>query len=360
MTQASYPENCEKLEKLMQKAGISSLEELSRISGVSRWQLIRLEYGLLPKMSIEFLVKLSVSLQVPLNELVSLFYTDGAVFQSETEKSALEQEIAQLKALQKDYQNLQEEIETLQHKYQNFQQEKQQEIELLQQNYQNLQQEKQREIEALQVDYQNLQQEKQQEIEALQQNYQNLQREKQQEIEALQWDYQNLQQETEKEKETLTREYQKLQQTLEQQRENLTQEFQRSSLQLLESWLIQWPTAALAAQRNPKLQAIKLLPLLKPVVNLLKHWGVEAIASVGEQVPYNPRCHELMEGTAEPGDLVKVRYVGYRQGDHLLYRAKVSLVPPSQAEAPEKQVETKDIKIVSATDTVFDPPIESD
>jgi hypothetical protein len=31
-----------------------------------------------------------------------------------------------------------------------------------------------------------------------------------------------------------------------------------------------------------------------------------------------------MEGNAQPGDFVKVRYVGYRQGEKLLHRAKVS------------------------------------
>jgi len=58
----------------------------------------------------------------------------------------------------------------------------------------------------------------------------------------------------------------------------------------------------------------------------LEHWGVESIAPVGAQIPYNPQQHQLMEGTAEPGEPVKVRYTGYRQGDKLLYRAKVSLV----------------------------------
>lgn len=124
----------------------------------------------------------------------------------------------------------------------------------------------------------------------------------------------------------LRQEYQRLQQQLEKQREKLEQEFQLSSLQVLESWLLQWPTAAAAAQNNPQLPAQRLLPLVKPVEQLLEKWGVEVIASVGEEVPYHPQWHQLMEGTAEPGESVKVRYVGYRQGNKLLYRAKVSPV----------------------------------
>lgn len=131
---------------------------------------------------------------------------------------------------------------------------------------------------------------------------------------------------SEGEEAALRQEYQRLQQQLEQQRETLRQEFQQSSLQLLESWLVQWPTAAYAAQQNQQLPAVRLLPLVRPVEQLLQEWGVDAIASVGSEIPYEPHLHQLMEGTAQPGELVRVRYTGYRQGDKLLYRAKVSPV----------------------------------
>lgn len=124
--------------------------------------------------------------------------------------------------------------------------------------------------------------------------------------------------------EALRQEYQRLQQQLEHQREILMQEFQQSSLQVLESWLVQWPTAAYAAQQNQQLPAVRLLPLVRPVEQLLQEWGVEAIASVGSELPYDPQWHQLMEGTAQPGEWVRVRYAGYRVGGKLLYRAKVS------------------------------------
>lgn len=125
---------------------------------------------------------------------------------------------------------------------------------------------------------------------------------------------------------TLRQEYQRLQLQLEQQRQTLLQEFQSSSLQTLESWLVQWPTAAFKAQETPQISATKLLPLMRPLQQLLQQWGVEAVAQVGEKVPYNPQLHQLLEGDAKPGELVLVRYTGYLQGDRLLYRAKVSLV----------------------------------
>ncbi|MFB2839724.1 helix-turn-helix domain-containing protein [Floridanema evergladense] len=124
----------------------------------------------------------------------------------------------------------------------------------------------------------------------------------------------------------LEQEYQRLQKQLAEQKLTLQQEFQQKSLQTLESWLIQWPTAAYAAQQNPQAPAVKLLPLLRPVEQLLREWGVEAIASVGAELPFDPQQHQLIDGTAQPGDPVKVTHVGYRQGDKLLYRAKVKLI----------------------------------
>lgn len=124
----------------------------------------------------------------------------------------------------------------------------------------------------------------------------------------------------------LKNEYQRLQQQLKKQRESLKEEFQQASLQILESWLLQWPTAAYAVENNNQLPAVRLLPLVRPVEQLLQEWGVEAIASVGAEIPYDPQQHQLMEGTAQVGELVRVRYTGYRQGEKLLYRAKVSPV----------------------------------
>lgn len=122
----------------------------------------------------------------------------------------------------------------------------------------------------------------------------------------------------------LKKEYERLQAQLDSQRQELWLEFQQSSLQVIESWLLQWPTAAQKARENPQLAAVKLLPLVRPIEQLLQKWEVEAIAPVGAEVAYDPQLHQLLEGTAQPGEKVKVRYTGYHQGDKLLYRAKVS------------------------------------
>ncbi|NEN93898.1 MAG: nucleotide exchange factor GrpE [Okeania sp. SIO3H1] len=123
---------------------------------------------------------------------------------------------------------------------------------------------------------------------------------------------------------TLEKEYNNLQANLEQQKQFLTQEFQQSSLQILESWLQQWPTVVYKVKQSPGLAAVKILPLLRPLEQLLQQWNVESIVPVGAEVPFDPQLHQLMEGSAQEGELVKVRYTGYRQGDKLLFRAKVS------------------------------------
>lgn len=125
---------------------------------------------------------------------------------------------------------------------------------------------------------------------------------------------------------SLQKEYDRLKAQLSEQRETLLHEFQQSSLQTLEPWLLQWSAAAYAAQQNPQAPAVKLLPLVRPIEQLLQNWGIEQSAIVGSEILYDPQQHQLMGGMAEAGDLVRVRYAGYRQGGRLLYRAKVSPV----------------------------------
>jgi transcriptional regulator with XRE-family HTH domain len=115
--------------------------------------------------------------------------------------------------------------------------------------------------------------------------------------------------------------------------ESLKAELIAETLQKLESLLIQLPTAIYAAQQNPSLPARNLLPLLRPLDRLLQSWQIEAIGKVGEEIAYDPQWHSLVEEEEiESGELVTVRYVGYKQvvngQEKLLHRAKVSTSKP--------------------------------
>lgn len=118
-------------------------------------------------------------------------------------------------------------------------------------------------------------------------------------------------------------EYKRLQVEMEQLRESLSREFEQASLDILESWLLQWPKVTQKVQENPQIPARNILPLVKPVERLVQQWGVEIIAPIASEVPYNPHLHELVEGSAQPGDRVTVTSAGYQKGDRLLCRAEV-------------------------------------
>jgi DNA-binding Xre family transcriptional regulator len=222
--------NARILAELMQQAGISSLKELSDRSQVPEWQLYRLQYGLMAKMSIEILIKLARTLQVSPQKLLNLFLPEEVDFVGDTEPEKGEEKTSESTAIK-----------------------------------------------------------------------------------------------------ALKEEYQLLQQQVEQQQQSLLENFQRSSLEILESWLVQWPTAKAVASKNPQLPALRFLSLVRPVEQLVQRWGVEAIGVVGEEVAYDSQYHEVIEGDVQLGEPVRIRYVGYRQGEKLLHRAKVSPVssPPS-------------------------------
>ncbi|MGV2829877.1 helix-turn-helix domain-containing protein [Myxosarcina sp. GI1(2024)] len=219
MERSLYEKNKQILDSLMERANISELSELSRLSGVSQWQLNRLQHGLIGKISVENIAALASVFQLSIEQFLDTFISF-------------------------DRKNVSPEIPT-------------------------------------------------------------------QDSTTIA---------------NLKREYANLQERMEQQQETLKQEFQRESLQVIESWLLQWPTAAAAVRKNSQLPAERLLPLVKPLEQLLGEWGIEPISAVGEKLPYDPQRHELLKGTANSGELVEVRYVGYKQADKLLYKAKVSPV----------------------------------
>lgn len=125
----------------------------------------------------------------------------------------------------------------------------------------------------------------------------------------------------------MRQDYAQLQQQLAQQADELTHHFQRQTLARIEPWLRQWPTAAAAATANPALSATKLLPLVRPLEELLTTWDVHPMESVGAEVTYDPRLHQLYQGQVEPGELVRVRHIGYYHKNQVLHRALVSPLP---------------------------------
>lgn len=126
----------------------------------------------------------------------------------------------------------------------------------------------------------------------------------------------------------LRQECDRLQTQLATQADTVRQQVQQEAIAQLEPWLVQWPTAAHAAQQKADLPAQKLLPLVRPVETLVQGWGVTPIETVGAEVAYDPHIHQPKAGVLSPGQPVRVSHVGYRQGDRLLHRAKVTPIQP--------------------------------
>jgi transcriptional regulator with XRE-family HTH domain len=127
----------------------------------------------------------------------------------------------------------------------------------------------------------------------------------------------------------LRQQCQRLREELEQQNIQLQDAFQQSTFEQLHSLLTNYPTATELARSKPDLPAKNLIALFAPLDNLLASWGYEPIGIPWEAVPYQPQFHQPDSDEIQPGDLVYIRFVGYRQGDRILSPAKVSRTLPS-------------------------------
>ena len=129
--------------------------------------------------------------------------------------------------------------------------------------------------------------------------------------------------------EALRRECWRLREELQQQRKEFTTEFQRSTFEQLQTLLANYPSVRQLVQTKPDLPAKNLISLFTSLDNLIESWGYELIGQVWEQVPYNPQIHQPDAGDIEVGESVYIRFVGYRDGEHILCPAKVSRTLPA-------------------------------
>jgi DNA-binding Xre family transcriptional regulator len=102
--------------------------------------------------------------------------------------------------------------------------------------------------------------------------------------------------------------------------------FQQQALTTLESLITYLPTIVAKVQTNPELSANRILPILKPLDNLLEQWEVTPLGTVGEIVPFQPHIHQPMNGNIAENTAVIVRFIGYRHRGKLLFRARVNPV----------------------------------
>lgn len=113
-----------------------------------------------------------------------------------------------------------------------------------------------------------------------------------------------------------------------QQADTTTQEVIASSFGVIQTLLMNFPTARVMVQEKPTLPARNFMSLFLPLEKLLKKWGYESIGIAWEQVDFDPTLHQADDTTLEVGESVYVRFVGYRDGDRIICPAKVSRTLP--------------------------------
>ncbi|MEG3941317.1 XRE family transcriptional regulator [Microcoleus sp. S36b_A3] len=121
----------------------------------------------------------------------------------------------------------------------------------------------------------------------------------------------------------------RLREELQQQKSQLTADFRRATFEQLQTLLITYPAARKMAEAKPNMRAKNLSALFTPLENLLSSWDFETIGSAWEQVTYNPQLHQPDVKDITEGELVYIRFVGYRNGEQILTPAKVSRTLPA-------------------------------
>jgi|GEM_PF-1893656 len=332
-----YSQNRQTILQLIEQAHFSNLDDFSLASDISIVQIYRILRGLSPKTNLEVFLKLSQYLQVPLNQLIILFYPKQELSPILLEQLESLKDPEQLKVNSQEIHNeisrlqeqlasetsnlrlaLEEEKESHANEISRLQEQLTSEIINLRLALEEALDQKE---EAL-INSQNIQQQLETRREKFNSDIAQMQTSFLEAKEKIKSEYE---QALAQEKESLKQNYLELQSQLEQEKDRVKQEVQDATLQTLESLLIQLPTITTTIRQNPDFPSVKLLPLFRPLPQLLKEWEIEPIGFVGAEVFYDSKYHQFLEGTAEEGTRVKIRYIGYQKGERIIYKAKVSL-----------------------------------
>ncbi|MBD1824797.1 molecular chaperone GrpE [Cyanobacteria bacterium FACHB-DQ100] len=99
----------------------------------------------------------------------------------------------------------------------------------------------------------------------------------------------------------------------------------------IQSLLTQYPSVRQITETKPDLPARNLVGMFTALDNLIQFWGYQTIGKPWEQVEFDPQLHQGDVADLAPGELVYVRFVGYRSSNQILVPAKVSRTLPAGA-----------------------------
>lgn len=107
----------------------------------------------------------------------------------------------------------------------------------------------------------------------------------------------------------------RLQQELQQQQNQIKNQVKTDVFLDLQTLLVNYPSLIKIADLNPDLPVKNIISLFNPLDNIINKWGYEPIGKVWEQVEYNPQIHQSDNENLTEGELVYIRFVGYKQSD---------------------------------------------
>ena len=132
------------------------------------------------------------------------------------------------------------------------------------------------------------------------------------------------QQALQQENDRLNQECLQLRQALQQQEATQSTTMRYSLFKQLQTLFTHYPSISKIIEARPDLPAKTITPLFVPLESLMQGWGFSHIGTAWEQVAYDPKLHQPDAPDIAVGELVYVRYIGYRDGDTVLCPAKVS------------------------------------
>jgi len=120
----------------------------------------------------------------------------------------------------------------------------------------------------------------------------------------------------------------RLQESMDCQRQELKAAFRQETFTQLQPLLTSYPSVRQMASAKPDLPARNVVSLFTVLDNLLAEWEIQQIGGVWQPVAYDPQLHQPDVADINPGEVVYVRFVGYRSGETILCPAKVSRALP--------------------------------
>ncbi len=117
------------------------------------------------------------------------------------------------------------------------------------------------------------------------------------------------------------------------QREQSREQVERAGREAVEGIVYEFAAplstlSAMQARQTEKggLNPADLLQVVSSFRKILEKRGLEQIGSVGDEMPYDPVLHQMLDGSCPPpGEAVSIRFAGFRFNDRIIAKAQAGI-----------------------------------